>query len=257
MNDKELLGNFFINVGTEKDRSLLVELINKFINLYPKFKPLAENDKYRSYFMNYCKKNDLKLLDGYYFINNPSYNIKGGNNDICICVDGNNIKHVIVKRGYYDCDIKEINNKLGVNTLRDIYTAMVLRIKNPLLIYRRLKDIKSKMNIFKEGDVLNYSYKNNSNKHIVILSKLEFNEKLKKMFYFGKVFEIKCDDIFHNMNRTNGYMLTTLDEMEKFLNVSNIISKQEASKIIEEVYDNKINKILETRESMINSINDF
>ena len=59
------------------------------------------------------------------------------------------------------------------------------------------------------------------------------------------------------MNRTNGYMLNTLDEMEKFLNVSNIISRQEASKIIEEVYDNKINKILETRESMINSINDF
>jgi hypothetical protein len=173
------------------------------------------------------------------------------------CVDENNVKHVIVKRGYYDLDIKEINNKLGVNTLRDIYTAMVLRIKNPLLIYRRIKDIRSKMNIFKEGDVLNYSYKNNSNKHIVILSKLEFNEKLKKMFYFGKVFEIKYDEIFHNTNRTNGYMLTTLDEMEKFLNISNIISKQEANKIIEEVYDNKINKILKTKESMINSINDF
>lgn len=98
MNDKELLGEFFINVGTEKNRSLLVELINKFINLQPKFKPLAENDIYRSYFNNYCKKHGLKLLDNYYFINNPSYSIKGGNNDICICVDENNIKHVIVKR---------------------------------------------------------------------------------------------------------------------------------------------------------------
>lgn len=257
MNDKELLGDFFINVGTEKNRTLLVELINKFINLYPKFKPLAEKDRCRSYFINYCKKNSLKLLDDYYFINNPSYNIKGGNNDICICVDEHNIKHVIVKRGYYDLDIKEINNKLGVNTLRDIYTSMVMNIKNPLLIYRRLKDIRSKMNIFKEGDILHYSYKNNLNKHIVILSKLEFNEKSKKMFYFGKVFEIKHNDIFHNANQTNGFMLTTLDEMEKFLNISNIIPKQEASKIIEEVYDNKINKILETRESMINIINDF
>lgn len=257
MNDKELLGEFFINVDTEKNRSLLVELINKFINLHPKFKPLAGNDIYRSYFMNYCKKHGLKLLDDYYFIKNPSYNIKGGNNDICICIDEKNIKHVIVKRGYYDLDIKEINNKLGVNTLRDIYTSMVMNIKNPLLIYRRLKDIRSKMNIFKEGDILHYNCKNNLTKHIVILTKLDFNEKSKKMFYFGKVFEIKCDDIFHNMNRTNGYMLTTLDEMEKFLNISNIISKQEASKIIEEVYDNKINKILEIRESMINSINDF
>lgn len=257
MNDKELLGEFFINVDAEKNRSLLVELINKFINLHPKFKPLAKNDIYRSYFITYCKKNGLKLLDDYYFINNPSYNIKGGNNDICICVDENNIKHVIVKRGFYDCDIKEINNKLSVKTLKDIYTSMVMNIKNPLLIYRRIKDIRSKMNIFKEGDILNYSYKNNSNKHIVILSKLEFNEKLKKMFYFGKVFEIKHNDIFHNTNQTNRYMLTTLDEMEKFLNISNIISKQEASKIIEEVFDNKINKILETRESMINNFNDF
>lgn len=82
MNDKELLGEFFINVGTEKNRTLLVELINKFINLYPKFKPLAENDRCRSYFINYCKKNNLKLLDDYYFINNPSYNIKGGNHNI-------------------------------------------------------------------------------------------------------------------------------------------------------------------------------
>lgn len=153
-------------------------------------------------------------------------------------------------------DIKEINNKLGVNTLRDIYTAMVINIKNPLLVYRRLKDIRSKMNIFKEGDILHYNCKNNLTKHIVILTKLEFNEKLKKMFYFGKVFEIKNNDVFHNPSRTY-HMLTTLDEMENFLNISNIIPKQEANKIIEEVYDIKINKILETRDFMVNIINDF
>ena len=75
MNDKELLGEFFINVGTEKNRTLLVELINKFINLYPKFKPLAENDKCRSYFKNYCKKNSSRKTAIFQLIMNIVLNL--------------------------------------------------------------------------------------------------------------------------------------------------------------------------------------
>ena len=146
---KEALGEFYIDINEEKNKKIYVEVINKFINLRPYFKPPLKNkNNIKNKIRLFCKNNDLHLLDTFYFTHNVPFQIKGGENTFFLCVDNDNIKHIYTIRGMWS-DVKELNDRLGLNTLINFYNAFVYNVVSPSKIMRDIKEIKMGIKNFK------------------------------------------------------------------------------------------------------------
>lgn len=255
---KEALGEFYIDVNEEKNKKIYVEIINKFINLQPHFKPPLKNkNNLKNKIKLFCKNNDLHLLDTFYFTHSVPFQIKGGENTFFLCVDNDNIKHIYTIRGMW-AEVRELNDRLGINTLINFYNAFVYNVVSPSKIMRDIKEVKMGIKNFKYPT--NVCIKNIDKDYLTIhlINKLSFDD--------NKTLSIKCKTIeidnrnchiILNIDRDVNYNITSFDTMAKFFNKDNFITNENIDDLIKKHYELKLKKINEDINRTINHIHEI
>ena len=256
---KEALGEFYIDINEEKNKKIYVEIINKFINLRPYFKPPLKNkNNIKNKIRLFCKNNELHLLDTFYFTHNVPFQIKGGENTFFLCVDNDNIKHIYTIRGMWS-DVKELNDRLGLNTLINFYNAFVYNVVSPSKIMRDIKEIKMGIKNFKYPT--NVCIKNIDRDYlsIYLINKISFDDDNKTLSIKCKTIEIdnrNCHLVL-NINRDVNYNITSFPTMIKFFDKNNFVNSEKIDDLIKEHYEIKFKKINAEMIKNINSINDI
>lgn len=253
-NKKELLGEYYVDYQLTKDKNLLIDIINRFINKNPNFKPIT-NDR-TSEIYNFTITHGLKFIDKYFFSRNVPYQIHGGYNTFAICLDENNVKHVILKRGIYNAP-KQMNNRLSLETIRNLYKCLVYDVIDQTKIYRELKEVKTLINNFKSNTPLIVKNKVNSYSHCYqIIKDIRYEETTKYIKIVSLKITIRDNDgsIVYDKQFLNSAH-NNIQSVTQLLHCDNIITKEMLYEDIIKATKVRISKIEEDTNNILELIN--
>lgn len=247
---KKLLGDFYLALNTPHTKEEYISKINGFINQLPNFKPYAKCNYICSVLRSYERNNNVKFLDLYYFINeNMPYELKGGNNSIGICVDENNVKHIVLKRSIYSAN--ELSKSHSINTIKMVYKVFVYDMITPTAVIRDLKEVKSDLaNV--EYPFITVTNINSTKKTISIINKMKFNDEIKSLNYNANL--IYLDLINGKVTydfRDSTYSAHGLNNIKLLFNRDNHITMNELNEQINEMHQLYIKTIYANHEELM------
>lgn len=230
------------------DKTLIVETIHKYLNMFPQLMPLS-NNKISSNLFNVLKEKNMTLLDSHYFTTNE---LKYGWNKgfYIVCDNNSQRKTVLIENGdKFSC----ISIRYSLQTLRYCYKMIVKDIyhqsfylkctKNIDFFINKMKDVKG---FIKESEdryikTTNIIYKpctesqtNNSFVHQFVI--IRYNNFHKEWNYEN------CQKIVRGMPSIVTYIkdhIIKLSEKEKITNEEILsIIEMKNKKAIEEIQNN-------------------
>ena len=239
------LGEFYLS-GSVTDKNLYINTINRFINLMPSFKPL-KNDSggIDSRLEKYIVENNLKLLKTNFFAKNIPSSLRDNSyfgNRIEIAIDENNVKHIIVCRDG-SREAKEISNKLGIGTIKQIYQYFVYAVGEPNSIIRELKEIKG----FFESITYPYLVKTqtrNGDVSVFVFYNGYFNIEEKILNYtYSNYILTNNGDAYSNFKKQKSQYTNLQYIKDVYMKKENMITKDDFDKMIDESFEKKIKNI--------------
>lgn len=196
------------------------------------------------------------MLDSFYFVNNPSSQINCGGNTFCICVDENNVKHILVCRGRYATP-KELDNKLSLTTIINFYLAFVANVVYPTKILRDLKEINMSINNFKFPR--NVLIKRGDKTNVYVVNGLNYDKNRRILTYRCKNISFGIDGTLFsdNLDSVKTYQLTNINEIVNFLDIKNSITDTELNDFIIQNCEKKIQSINNMMTNVLSKLNNF
>ena len=228
------------------DKTLIVETIHKYLNMFPQLMPLS-NNKITSKLFDVLKEKNMTLLDSHYFTTNElKYAWDSG---FYIVRDNNSQrKTVLIESGNkFSC----ISIRYSLQTLRYCYKMIVKDIyhqsfylkctKNIDFFINKMKSVKGFIKETEDRKTTNIIYKpctesqtNNSFVHQFVV--IRYNNHYKEWNYEN------CQKVVHGMPSIVSYIkdhIMKLSEKEKFINDDILtIMENKKNKAIEEIQKN-------------------
>ena len=248
---EELLGEFYLPLNERHTKEEYIDKINGFINLLPNFKPIIEYPS-SSIFKMYAKENNVQFLDLFYFVNSHiPYELKGGNYNLGICVDENNIKHIILKRSTYT--VNEMSKSLSLGTIKMLYKLFVYDMATPTCVIRGIKEVESNVANVKLPLITSKINEINQKESIFCVKEIFFDKKSRMLRY--KCCSLNLDLIsgMVNYNFSNGYnSVYTVDSMLGLF--ENNITMDYVNKRIEEMHELNIKTTISNHNLLVNKL---
>ena len=247
---KKLLGDFYLPLNSPHTKEEYISKINGFINQLPNFKPYAKRNHLCSVFRAYEKNNNVKFLDLYYFMNESMpYELRGGNNSVGICVDENNVKHIILKRSIYTAN--ELSKNHSINTIKMVYKVFVYNMVTPTAVIRDLKEVKSDLaNV--EYPLITVSENNSVKRTISVINRMNFNDEFKSMNYNANViyFDLINGKVTYDFS-DSAYSAYGLNNIKLLFDRDNHITMNELNEQINEMHQLHIKNIYANHEELM------
>ena len=266
---KKILGEFYIDVKTERNKTVYFNIINKFINSDNSFMPYLDKLRKRQYYnSNTLKwidnKPNLKLLDIYMLSLEIDPHLKDGfcyaTNDCFVCYDTELEKKVIyVRRGGYG-QIKEMQTTLGFSTLQRLYNMFVYDVLSYKILNRRKKQIYHNFHNLFNKDVLYSDIKNNRYLKYNMIRDINgaLDPRYKYNLFDTKMYLLETKYDSNLKPYSNTVASHTFKQMETFFNnlgnMTVIRNKEELEAEMKHNIDIKIEKLIAEKEGCLSII---